>query len=474
MDTNNQNRMQQYQSVRRVLWGVLIANITITIIKIVLGMVTGALAVVADGFHSLVDSSSNLIGLAAIRLAARPADDRYPYGYQRYETLGALAIGGLLIVAAWEIVQSVIDRLIHVSEPEITWMTFGLIVLTLPVNIGVVIFETRAGKRLNSDILLADATHTKTDLYVTGSVIASLVGIWLGWNWLDLVVASGVVILIMRASVGILRDAAGSLADVIGVDPVQVEKVAQSVPGVRYVHNIRSRGTSEAVFVDLHIKVDPAMSTSLAHALASEVEHRLRSEIANISDAIVHIEPARFEESSDWEQISYGLRQIADGLGLGLHDLHVHVNRNGEYMIELDLEIRGEATLRDAHRLADEFEARAYKYWPKATQVVTHLEPLSNSLIYPNESTDHAFRKNIKTYLETTIGLNCVNEIQTINLGEHKSLIVKMSMAPRMSLSESHNQVEEIKRKLLLKYSEISRVVVHVEPAQYDGHKDES
>ena len=204
MDSND--RTSHYGAVRRVLWGILIANLAITILKITLGLVTGALVVIADGFHSLVDLSSNLIGLTAIKLAERPPDDRHPYGYQRYETLGALAIGGLLIVAAWEIIQSVIDRLIHGADTEITWLTFGLMALTFPINLGIVFYEVRAGKRLNSSILLADATHTKTDLYVTASVIASMVGIWLGWSWLDLIVASGVVILIVRASVGILRD----------------------------------------------------------------------------------------------------------------------------------------------------------------------------------------------------------------------------------------------------------------------------
>ena len=102
-------REDQYKPVKRVLWAVLIANLTITAVKIFLGAITGSLAVVADGFHSLVNSSSNLIGLAAIRLAGRPADERYPYGYQRFETIGALGIGGLLLVAAWEIVKSVFE-----------------------------------------------------------------------------------------------------------------------------------------------------------------------------------------------------------------------------------------------------------------------------------------------------------------------------------------------------------------------------
>lgn len=462
---DNNNRDQQYKSVRRILWVVLIANLVITIIKITLGMVTGALAIVSDGFHSLVDSSSNLIGLTAIRLAARPADESHPYGYQRYETLGALAIGGLLLVAAWEIAKTVIERIINGSNPEITWVTFGLMVLTFPVNVGVVLFETRAGKRLNSDILLADATHTKTDLYVTGSVIASLIGIWLGWGWLDLVVASGVVVLILRASIGILRDAAGTLADTIGVDPDRVEKIAYGVPGVRYVHNIRSRGTSASVFIDLHVKVDPAMSTSQAHAVASEVENRLRNGMRNVADAIVHIEPARFEESSQWERISYGLRQIADGMGLGLHDLHVHVNRMGDHEIELDLEINGEKTLVEAHQLADEFELRAQQYWPKASRVITHLEPLSEIVKFPRGKSDENLRHRIETYLKLEIDPECVLDIQALNIDDRNSVILKLAMPAEMSLIESHTRAENIKRNMLMQFPEVSRAVVHVEPS---------
>ena len=134
-------------------------TLSITLLKITLGLVTGALVVIADGFHSLVDSSSNLIGLTAIKLAERAPDDRHPYGYQRYETLGALAIGGLLIAAAWEIIQSVFDRFIQGAETEITMLTVVLMAITFPINLGIVIYETRAGKRLNSAILLADATH---------------------------------------------------------------------------------------------------------------------------------------------------------------------------------------------------------------------------------------------------------------------------------------------------------------------------
>ncbi|MBT6151814.1 MAG: cation diffusion facilitator family transporter, partial [Chloroflexi bacterium] len=105
--TSDSKKGKDYSAVRRVLIWILFANLAVTIVKIGLGIFTGALAVVADGFHSLVDSSSNLIGLAAIKLAGRPADDKHPYGYRRYETIGAMAIGAMLLVAAYEIGSSI-------------------------------------------------------------------------------------------------------------------------------------------------------------------------------------------------------------------------------------------------------------------------------------------------------------------------------------------------------------------------------
>ncbi|MCI0540136.1 MAG: cation diffusion facilitator family transporter, partial [Verrucomicrobiales bacterium] len=208
-----------YNAVRRVLWAVLAANLAVTLIKIVLGLVTGALAVLADGFHSLVDTSSNLIGLAAIRLARQPADERHPYGYRRYETLGALAIGGLLLVAAWEIGLALVERVVQGTSPQVAPLSLGLLLFTFPVNIAVAVLEARAGRKLNSEILLTDAKHTQTDLYVGASVLVSVFGVWLGFPWLDVLVAAGVIGLIVRAGYSILRDTARWLTDVAAADP---------------------------------------------------------------------------------------------------------------------------------------------------------------------------------------------------------------------------------------------------------------
>ncbi len=452
-----------YAGIRRVLWSVLAANLAVTLLKIVLGVASGALAVVADGFHSLVDSSSNLVGLAAIRLAGRPADERHPYGYRRYETLGALAIGFLLLVAAYEIGSAIIQRLLAGAAPSITPLTVGLMLLTLPVNLLVVWLETRAGRRLNSEILLADARHTATDLYVTGAVLLSLAGGWLGWPWLDAVVAGAVVVMILRAAFQILRDTSRTLTDRATIDPEDIAAIAYGSPGVRYVHRIRSRGTPDAAFIDLHVKVDPAMSTEQAHAVASEVELRLKSQLENVAEALVHIEPAR-QPLSEWERMAADLRQIADGLGLGLHDLHILTDLDGRYSIELHLEIGGAVSLGEAHNLADAFEARVRQKWPEAERILTHLEPIPAQMLQTGEPASAAAAARVRAILRQHVGAAQIVDCETQSTGAHLVATATLRFPAALPLAETHAVLEKIEADLLASELNLERVTLHAEP----------
>jgi cation diffusion facilitator family transporter len=490
MPVKNAADVNDYRAVRRVLWAVLIANLAVTVTKIILGLVTGALAVVADGFHSLVDSSSNLIGLAAIRLASRPADERHPYGYARYETLGSLAIGGMLLAAAWEIGNAIVDRFLQGGAPNITPLAFWLIALTFPVNLAIVILETRAGKRYNSEILLADATHTRTDLFVTGSVIASVAGVWLGWRWLDMLVASAVVLLILRAAFHILKNTAGWLADASVIDPEKIEEIAQKVEGVWYVHRARSRGAPAAVFVDLHVKVYPGMSTDQAHAIASEVEERVKATFPNVLDVLVHIEPGKIDpaqmrgvprEQVAWQQIAYDTRHVADGMGLGIHDLHISQDHNDQYHIELHIELKGDVSLEEAHNIANVFESRVQERWPQTASIITHLEPLADEVQQPASENHLRLREQIRAYLENSFGTESILEVHARQMRGHYTTAIRLGLPGEVKLDRAHGLAEQVERDLIAQIPELDRVTVHMEPRwgrrpeehQQDEEKDE-
>jgi cation diffusion facilitator family transporter len=461
-------------AVRRVLWIVLFFNLAITITKLVVGLKSGALAVVADAFHSLVDTSSNIVGLVGVWVAARPADQNHPYGHHKYETIATLSIGALLLVAAFEIGRTVLQRLLGAYvQPVITPPVIVVMTTTLGVNLGLSVYEARAGRRHNSSLLRADAVHTRTDLYVTLSVILSLLGARLGLAWLDSVVAAAVALLLFRAAFVILRSSSQELSDVAVADPAAVEDAALAVPGVSEVSSVRSRGTGDAKYIDLHIKVNPAMDADQAHGVASEVERRIAAALPGVVDTVVHVEPGRLDGmGSDWEALALKLRGVADGMGLSLHDLHAHLERDGGVAVEVHLELAANLTLHQAHALADRFEARAREILPKLRSLVTHLEPLPTSL--DDEASRlspaglAALRKRLTAIADELAGPGACHNVELHDLSGHLTATLHVTQPADMPLTQAHALAEAIERQLHASVDDLNRVVVHVEPPLAD------
>jgi cation diffusion facilitator family transporter len=278
------------KQIKRVLWQVLGLNFLVASAKIVVGSATGSLSMVADGFHSAMDGTSNVIGLVGMTIAERPPDDDHPYGHQKYETFATLAIGLLLLLTTWNILKSVATRLIEGSSPQVTTLSFVVMFVTMGISWAVSRYEHKQGERLKSGVLLADAAHTRSDVYVSLSVIGGLVAVQLGWLWVDTTVALIIVVVIGKVGWEIIRRASNTLADSAVVDPAEVEKIALSVDGVISCHKIRSRGTDLATYLDLHIQVNSHMSLAEAHYLSHQVQDRLQEEL-DVTDVVVHVEP---------------------------------------------------------------------------------------------------------------------------------------------------------------------------------------
>ncbi|MGH2523485.1 MAG: cation transporter dimerization domain-containing protein, partial [Anaerolineales bacterium] len=287
--------------------------------------------------------------------------------------------------------------------------------------------------------------------------------------WLDPLVAGVVVVLLFRAAFGILRSTSEVLTDVAVADPEAVRDIALSVPGVSHVGAVRSRGRTDAAYVDLHVKVNPAMDTDQAHAVASEVEHRLSEVLPGVVDTIVHVEPARPEPAaSPLETIALTLRGLADGLGIGLHDLHAHAERDGGYSVEMHVEVEAGLTLGQAHNLADEFERRARESLPELRSFVTHIEPLPAAL--PDEAgrIGHTgeLRQRITTLADDVAGPGACHNVELHNVEGHLTATLHVTQPADEPLVEAHALAEAIERRLHSHESRLDRVVVHVEPPE--------
>jgi cation diffusion facilitator family transporter len=282
----------RFREVRRVILGVLLLNLLVAGAKAVWGLWAGSLALTSDAIHSSLDASSNLIGLAALRIATRPPDDEHPYGHGNVEVVTAALVGVVIAATALRFGWSAIEALAYGAPPPITTATtYAVVVMTLAVNTVVALWENRRGRALGSHFLVADAMHTASDVLVTLAVLASLILTDLGLHWADPVATLIVVVIIGRVAWRILRDNLGVLLDHAMVPAERVVTIATAVPGVRDAHRVRSRGVAGAIRLDLHLQVDGEMSVAAAHALAHQVEDRLRAELPAVSDVTIHVEP---------------------------------------------------------------------------------------------------------------------------------------------------------------------------------------
>jgi cation diffusion facilitator family transporter len=288
--------------VRKVLIITLLLNLFVMALKAVVGYSTGSLSLLADALHSVTDSANNILGLIASRFSSPHPDREHPYGHHKFEAVGALGIAAFLGIACFEILQGAVEKILQGGEPvKISGPELWLLLIVLGVNIFVAFYEREVGGRVGSAILIADATHTMSDVWVTISVIGGLIGIWwLNFQWLDVALAFPVALLVFWSGWSVLKENLPWLVDQMAIAPEAIQAIAVSVPGVINCHDIASRGIlGRQVFIEMHLIVD-ALDVEAAHQITEEVESRLEQRF-NPVRILIHVEPPAYKS----ERISF-------------------------------------------------------------------------------------------------------------------------------------------------------------------------
>ena len=294
--------------VRKVLLITLLLNLFVMGLKAVVGFGTGSLSLQADALHSVTDSANNVLGLVASRFSSPQPDRDHPYGHQKFEALGALGIAAFLGIACFEILQGAIEHLfegltpVTISAPEL-W----LLLIVLGVNIFVTFYERHVGKRVGSAILIADAQHTMSDVWVTITVLIGLIGVWQGrvlnvpqLQWLDVILAFPVALLVFSSGWKVLKDNLPWLVDEMAIAPEAIQSIVMEVPGVINCHDIASRGLlGHQVFIEMHMIVN-AKDVETAHQITEAVENRLEERFSPVR-VVIHVEPPNYQS----DQISF-------------------------------------------------------------------------------------------------------------------------------------------------------------------------
>ncbi len=285
--------MERNKKVTFVLWLTLFFNLLVSAIKISIGLITQIGSILADGYHSLADGSSNIIGLISMRIAQKPVDSDHAYGHQRYETLATLFIVALLAFLGIEVFIKSIQSLTNPSFSEFSNLTIALIIIALVINVVVATYQRIVGHQLNSTILIADSKHTASDIYISVGVLINLILIkyFNAPLWFDAITSLFVSIIIFKTAYGILKESAHELTDAIALDPKEIESIVLSNPLVLNIHKIRSRKSGTHIYIDFHVQCDPTMSLIAVHNLSHELGELLKAQYGNDLGVIVHVEP---------------------------------------------------------------------------------------------------------------------------------------------------------------------------------------
>jgi cation diffusion facilitator family transporter len=285
-------RGKHRSAVARVLLLVLFANLAVAIAKLVFGAMVGAVALWADGLHSLLDTSSNVVGLIGLYAGSKPPDREHPYGHRRFETLAAVGIGVLIVLGLSGVLSALALSWLGVAgEPRPTPLAAAVVAATAAINMIVSRIEAWRGRQLGSAILSADAAHSASDALASIVVLASFAGVAIGWPWADSAAALIVAVLIARTAWRVLRDNLGVLVDRAPLDPEELGEIAAAVPGVLRATRIRSRGLSDHAHVDLCVHLARETTVVEAHRVSSDVIRAIEAAFPQVADVVVQTEP---------------------------------------------------------------------------------------------------------------------------------------------------------------------------------------
>jgi len=271
-----------------------IANVFLTVVKVVAGALVNSTALVADGIHSLIDVFGSILVWMGIKIANKPPDELHPYGHIKAESLAELAVGLIIIFSALAIVHEAVISLIEKSVPEFEFYALTVALFSAIVNEILARYKIRVGMETKSSSLVAEGKHSRVDVISSLSVFVGYIFVGLGYWWMDPLVAIVISVLILQMGVGILKNAVNSLMD--KVDPelaLKIRSVVENIEGVEGVEFVGVRGTWKAKIVEVHISINPGMSAEIIDALEKEIEERIRQAVSDVVRVVTVVKVRR-------------------------------------------------------------------------------------------------------------------------------------------------------------------------------------
>jgi cation diffusion facilitator family transporter len=456
---------------QRIAFSSVLAAVFLTALKLVTGLLTGSLGILAEAVNSGLDVLVTFVTFLAVRLSGKPADRSHPYGHEKVESLSALIETLLLLLTCGWIVNEAVQRLFHKSaEVQPTWWAFAVLGVSIAVDVTRSRALSHAAKKHNSQALEADALHFSTDVWSSGIVIVGLLMVKLnaalggGYPLLEradaiaaLMVATLIVWLSLRLgqkTVDVLMDRA---PEGLGLE---IESAAKEVAGVLDCYRVRLRQAGDKVFVDLIVAVGRNLPFERTHEIADAVEDRIR-ERAPRADVIVHVEP--IEEET--ESVAERLHVIAKRQGLTIHNVAVYELRK-KFYVELHLEVDQNLNLREAHEIASHLERDLRLEIPDIAAVNTHIESRLMRVTRGQDVTAKSAEvvQTVKQIAQAIPGLRNCHNVVVRDVHNRLDVSLHCTFDGSTPITQIHDASTLIEDRLKAALPHVERVLVHAEP----------
>lgn len=440
-----------------------LAAVAITSVKLLVGLMTNSLGILSEAAHSGMDMLAAILTFAAVKIADRPPDKEHPYGHGKVENISAMVETLLLVVTCFWIIKEAIERLLSgTAHVEANVWGYGVIVLSVFVDLGRSRALMRAAKKHKSQALEADALHFSSDVWSSIVVLVGLVATSLGQPLVDSVAALIVAFLVLVVSYRLGRRTIEALIDRVpdGLSE-ELSEMLRQVDGVSEVRAVRLRQSGAKMFLEATVAVPRTMIFQQVHNVMDSIERSVQQRHPNV-DVIVHAEP--FERKD--ETIAERIRMIILEKGLGApHHLEVH-SRGGRYHVEFDVEFSRGKGFVEAHEVTNEIEREIHEKVPQVQNVTIHMEeylPEAHE-VEAETGRETSLRNRIGEIIGSEKHVLHFQDLHLLKIGDKYNLSVNCQFPHERTLGEVHQIICELENRLYERFREIRRVTIHAEP----------
>jgi len=302
--------LERHEEIKKGAWIGILGNTVLAVLKILVGLLTGSYAILADGIDTSTDIFTSFVILLSSRISGKPPDETHPYGHERAETIASKIISFVMFYAGASLLVESVKRLVKQEfSLELTLTAFIVVGISVAGKTFLFLYKLSLGKRLKSSATISDALNMRNDIMISGTVLAGMVAMkTFGWWWLDSLLAIFVSIMILRTSFSVFYEAAYELMD--GMKRTELDMyddifaVLERFPNVHNPHRVRIRKVGTRHFIEMDIEVDGKMSVKDAHELTVKIRKEMLKRRDDIEDVTIHVEPL-----GNVEEEGFGLKK---------------------------------------------------------------------------------------------------------------------------------------------------------------------